>query len=102
MTDVTARKTRRRSRGEGSVYRNGNRWRGALTWINPDGSRERRVVSGTTAADARQKLDELRRQHRSGDVPSARLTVADYLGEWIERDRHNVRPSTWRGRESHV
>jgi phage-related protein len=62
MGNATARRTRRRSPGEGSVYRNGNRWRGALTWTNPDGSRERRVVSRTTAVETREKLDELRRQ----------------------------------------
>ena len=30
------------------------------------------------------------------------LTVGDYLAGWIERDRMRVRPSTWRGHESHV
>jgi integrase len=102
MGNATAPTRRRRSPGEGSVYRNGNRWRGALTWTNPDGSRERRLVSGATAVDARRKLDELRQHQQRGPVPSARLTVADYLAQWIERDRQNVRPSTWRSRESHV
>ena len=102
MGNATAPKRRHRSPGEGSVYRNGNRHRGALTWTNPDGTRERHVVSGATAGEARRKLDELREQARRGFVPSAHTTVGEYLAAWIERDRANVRPSTWRGRESHV
>ena len=102
MGNATAHKTRRRSPGEGSVYRNGNRWRGALTWTNPDGSRERRIVSGTSAKEARDKLDVLRREAQRGTVPTSRLTVAEFLGEWIEAERTKVQPSTWRGRETHV
>lgn len=95
-------RTRRRSPGEGSVYRNGNRWRGALTWTNPDGTRERRIVSGATAKEARENLDKLRTLAKAGPVPSARLTIGDYLAQWIEGERSKVRASTWRGRESHV
>jgi len=102
MGNVTAPTRRRRSAGEGSIYRNGNRWRGALTWTNPDGSRERRIVSGTTAKEAREKLDSLRQEARRGPVASGRLTVAEFLTEWIEAERTKVQPSTWRGREIHV
>lgn len=104
VADSTARRTRRRSPGEGSVYRAGTRWRGAITWTDPDGTRSRRVVHAATAAEARERLDALRRELRLGTLaPSGRsMTVADYLAAWIERDRARVRPSTWRGRESHV
>ena len=102
MRDATAPSRRRRSRGEGSVYRNGNRWRGALTWINPDGSRERHVVSGATSKEARDKLDVLRREAQRGKLPPARHTVAQFLAEWIVAERTKVEPSTWRGRETHV
>src|SRR4051812_25522520 len=102
MGDATAPSRRRRSRGEGSVYRNGNRWRGALTWINPDGTRERHVVSGATSKETREKLDVLRREAQRGKLPSARLTVAEFLTEWISAERTKVAASTWRGRETHV
>ena len=94
---------RRRSPGEGSVfpYRGGHR--GAIRWTDPDGTRHSRTVDGRTAAEARDKLDDLRRELRLGTLASGpALTVGDYLTGWIVRDRARVRPSTWRGREMHV
>ena len=97
-------RTRRRSAGEGSVYRTTDgRWRGAVTWTEPDGARHRRTVSGSTALEARTRLDELRRKLRLGTLAQApHGTLADYLIPWLERDRSRVRPSTWRSRELHV
>ena len=96
--------TRRRSAGEGSVYANGDRWRGAVTWTEPDGTRRRRVVTGRTSAEARDKLDALRRELRLGTLAPAgpTQTVGDYLATWIDRHRAGVRPSTWRTAESYV
>jgi len=100
----TSRTRRRRSAGEGSVYEIADgRWRGAITWTEPDGSRQRRTVSGRTSTEAREKLDQLRASLRLGALaPSRTGTLADYLSAWIERDRQRVRPSTWRSRELHV
>jgi len=80
------------------------RWRGAVTWTDADGTRGKRVVSGSTAADVRVKVDELRRTLRLGGMTTAagRVTLAQYLTEWIERDQGRVRPSTWQSREMHV
>lgn len=104
MAQSTARKVRRRSAGEGSVYRNGDRWRGAVTWTEPDGTRHRRTVTGRTSDEARDRLDTLRRELRLGTLApaGAALTVGEFLAGWIERDRMRVRASTWRGREMHV
>jgi len=99
------RRTRRRSAGEGSVYRSADgRWRGAVSWTETDGTRTRRVVSGSTALEVRGKVDELRRNLRLGGMAPAagRVTLAQYLTEWIERDQGRVRPSTWQSRETHV
>lgn len=103
MAKSIARNARRRSSGEGSVYRNGDRWRGAVTWTEPDGTHRRRIVSAPTSDEARAKLDTLRRDLRLGTLARAgsALTVGDYLAGWLERDRIRVRPGTWRGRESH-
>lgn len=96
-------KVRRRSAGEGSVYPYRDGHRGAITWTDPDGSRHRRTVTGRTADEARAKLDDLRRDLRLGTLTGGpSLTVADYLADWIVRDRTRVRPSTWRVREAHV
>ena len=105
MAESTATKTRRRSAGEGSVYEAPDgRWRGAVTWTEPDGKRSRRIVSAPTSALARDKLDDLRRELRLGTIAPAgkALTVADYLTSWLERDSARVRPATSRGRETHV
>jgi hypothetical protein len=103
MTKTTGR-SNRRSAGEGSVYPNDDRWRGAVTWTDPDGTQQRRTVSARTAAEARVRLDALRAQLRLGTLAPAgpTTTLADYLTDWIERDRIRVRPATWRSRETHV
>lgn len=100
----TSRSQRRRSPGEGSVYETSDgRWRGAVTWTEPDGLRHRRTVAGRTSAETREKLDHLRASLRIGALaPSGAGSVADYLSAWLERDRQRVRPSTWRARELHV
>lgn len=117
MAQSTALRTRRRSAGEGSVYRQGSRWRGTVTWTNADGSRSRRYVSAPTSTEARDKLDALRRELRLGTLAPAGPadTVGDYLAGsgrldddgrlvegWIARHRSHVRPSTWRTAESYV
>ena len=84
MPETTAPKVRRRSSGEGSVYENGDRWRGAVTWTDPAGTRHRRTVTGRSSADARAKFDDLRRDLRLGTLapagPAPTLTVGDYHG----------------------
>lgn len=104
MPKSTAPRNRRRSAGEGSVYRaKDGRWRGAVTWTDPDGSRQRRMVSGRTSEEARRKLDDLRRELRLGTLTSGpNLTTGEYLTGWLERHRMKVRPSTWRVHESAV
>jgi integrase len=95
---------RRRSAGEGSTYEQGGRWRGRVTWTNPDGTQGRRYVSGATQAEAREKLDELRRELRLGTIgqPGAPTTVGDYVTSWLERHKSHVRPSTYRTDEGYV
>jgi hypothetical protein len=104
MGKTTARSNRRRSAREGSVYQNGDRWRGAVTWTEADGTRRRRTVSARTSAEAREKLDRLRADLRLGTLaPSgSSVTVGEYLEGWIERHRARVRPSTWQTAEGYV
>jgi len=104
MASYSTTRTRRRSAGEGSVYEAADgRWRGAISWTEPDGSRHRRLVSARTSAVARARLDQLRAKLRVGALaPTGGGTVAEYLAGWLERDRQRVRYSSWRSRELHV
>lgn len=88
-------RSRRRANGEGSIYQDRGRWRGAATWTGPDGKRRRRVVSGTTQAEVRGKLAELTAQVDKGMAPAGRRTVAEYLPAWLEASRQRIRPATW-------
>jgi integrase len=71
----------RRGQGEEAVYRDGDRWRGAVSLgIGPDGRRIRKKVSGRTKAEVLARLRELRKRLDSGlPVPDGRLTVAAFL-----------------------
>lgn len=103
MTKDTPRKVRRGSPGLGAVYPYRGRFRGAVTWTEPDGRQRKRIVSGATRDEARAKLDEVRRELRLGTVaPDGLMTVADFLTTWIEDQRREVRPSTWRTSEMYV
>lgn len=75
----------RRGRGEDSVYRDGDRWRGVVSLgYGVDGRRIRKKVTAATKAEALQKLRELRTELDAGaPVPDDRLTVAAFLGRWV-------------------
>lgn len=96
---------RRRPRGEGSVYQaKDGRWRGALVVAAEDGTRRRVVVSGRTEDEARDRLDDVRRRARRdpGQTAKPSNTVEAFLTGWLERNRRQVRPSTWLSRKGHI
>ena len=82
---------------EGSVCRVGEAWRGAISWIEPDGLRHHRVVHGQTQAETRQKGDALRRElHVGAAFPRGRaLTSDEFLAESLGQHRARVKPFTW-------
>lgn len=75
-------------------------WVGRISLgYGPDGKRVRRAVYGRTQAEARGKLDQLRRQHDAGMMPTVgrEQTVGSFLPTWLEEvHRHRVRPTTYR------
>ena len=74
----------RRAYGEDSVYKDGDRWRGAISLgYNANGKRVRKKVSGRTRAEAVGKLRKLRQQVDGGTVPDDRLTVKAFLMRWL-------------------
>jgi integrase len=92
--------SKRRGHGEGSIYRRSSDglWVGAvnLGWRN--GRRVRRTVTAKTQREAVGKIANLRRQVESGGaIPPARLTVGEYLEEWVRTTLPGtVRPRTER------
>jgi integrase-like protein len=76
--------TRRRGSGEDSVYRDGDRWRGAVSLgYDEHDNRVRKKVSGRTRAEVTEKLRKLHQQVDSGVVPDDRLTVRAFLDRWL-------------------
>lgn len=74
----------RRGHHEDSIYRDGNRWRGAISLWGRDGKRLRKKVSGATRAEVAAKLRVIRQGLDQGlPVPNDRLTVAAFLDRWV-------------------
>lgn len=92
--------TRRRSRGEGSIFRRADgRWTGVVTGLNG----RRCYVYGRTRAEAARKLTDLTHRRDSGlPMPTGRHTVASFLGEWLQGQRSQLRPKSWRRHEEHI
>jgi integrase len=87
--------TRRRSNGEGSIYRRASDglWIGSLTI---DG-RQKPIASGKRRGDVADKLEEARRRLKADEpVKDARVTVALFVPDWIRKAlaASNRKPST--------
>jgi integrase len=83
----------RRSRGDGSVYKNHERncWMGVADLGLQNGKRVRRKVSAPTKTEARQRLAELLAQAgNGGTVPRADLTVRHVVDELLSNP-----PGSW-------
>lgn len=94
---------KRRADGEGSIYkRQDGVWTGSLTiGYNERGGQKRKVVYGRTQKEAREKLDEARRQMVTGTLSTTRLTIAEYLQErWLKDKAKSRRTNTIRLYES--
>ncbi|HEX2903441.1 MAG TPA: site-specific integrase [Jatrophihabitans sp.] len=98
----------RRSDGEGTDITKGSdgRWHAYLSvGTKPDGSRDRRHLSGRTRADVAAQLRQLQKQKETGLVPAPRqtLTVAEWLTHWLEHIAPaRVRPSTLHAYETYI
>ena len=86
---------RRRQRpGTGTARQRGNRWE---IRIFVDG--RRLSVYGATQEEAQRKADAAKQQRRrTGQAP----TVRDWLAEWLQLRRDQVRPQTWLSYEAHA
>jgi integrase len=79
--------TKRRARGEDSIYydRSRNRWAGTITvgW-KPDGRRDRIIVRGRTKTEVKDKLRTRRQELAAGIRTTAHYTVEQCLKDWLE------------------
>jgi integrase len=93
---------RRRPKGEGAIFETKDgRIKGRIFVTNPTtGGLVARYCSGRSRAEVSRKLDKLRRDAEGGNL--ATDTTAEYLTSWLDRDRHSVRPSSWRQREQYI
>lgn len=86
MGDPAAR-TRRRGRGEGSIYKDDakGRWYAAVSiGYGPDGKTWRRhKVSGRTRVEVASKLRELQAEQDSGAQPTRGYTVQRAVDDWL-------------------
>ncbi len=83
---MTGGRRQRRGWGEDAIYRDGDRWRGAISvGLTADGRRNRVKVSGDTKAEVIAKLKDVHRALDAGvESPTSRLTVGAYLDRWVE------------------
>ena len=79
--------TKRRARGEDSIYydRSRNRWAGTITvgW-KPDGRRDRIIVRGRTKTEVKDKLRTKHQELAAGIRTPAHYTVEQCLKDWLE------------------
>src|SRR5918995_818075 len=85
--------TKRRAKGEGSVYRRGD---GRVVGEYVDANAKRRYISGKTKTEVRQKLRNLLADRDEGIAyDSENLTVGSYLHRWLKAIKGSVRERIW-------
>ncbi|MGH9063501.1 MAG: site-specific integrase [Acidimicrobiales bacterium] len=86
--------TKRRGSGDGSIFKDGDRWVACVDLAGAGRRRVRRKRTARTYAEARSKLRELQEELRAGIDPG-RLNLGSYLQRWLERqDSSDKSPST--------
>lgn len=93
------RAPKKRRPGEGSVYRRGNRWTGAvdLGYVDgPGGKRRRRItVNGETAEEVAKSMRLVRARADVGlIIPDGQTSTADFLRSWLETKSGSIRATT--------
>lgn len=85
MTGGPVAETKRRGRGEDSIYRRASdgRWVGAIDMGMVDGKRVRKTVTATTKTEVAKRLKEVRASIDKGVLPS-RATTGEWLEWWLE------------------
>lgn len=85
---------KKRGHNEGSIYKDGNRWIGAISIKRPGEKRRRKKVSGRTRKEVAQKLDNLRRS-LDNQPAGVDQTLDQWLRAWLEGKRDALAPRTY-------
>jgi hypothetical protein len=97
--------TRRRGRGEGSIYRrkSDGRWLGLVTIEDSASGPTRKSVYGTSRAQVAAKLTALQGRVARGDVVVDEHTqLGAFLDDWLGMVKANREHATWAGYEQRV
>ena len=104
--------SKRRPRGDGTVYaRTRTRKDGtvAKTYVGQitvghrnDGKPKKETVYGKTKREVREKLKQLQREVDDGVYSSDRSTVSEYLAEWLQLKKLEVRTRTHKQYEDNI
>lgn len=87
---------KRRGHGEGSIYqRKDGRWAAAVDLGWTDGKRKRKTVYGKTQGEVVAEMRVLQRQQATGTVPDDRITVAEFLIDFLAGKKGTIRPGTY-------
>jgi integrase len=93
----------RRGRGEASIFQreSDGLWVGTVSLgYDGEGKRLRRTVYGNAKAEVQKKLDDLRAEARTGNLPEAgSLTVGQLLDRWLTADEQKSAVRTHEERE---
>lgn len=86
----------KRANGEGTISKRlDGTWEGKVSLgYDEEGKRKRKTVYGKTRQEVKGKLDALKRQITDGTFSDTKLTVKDYLGQWLTEKGREVKPQT--------
>jgi len=96
--------TKSRGNGEGTIYQDGNRWRGSITnGKKPDGSPNRIYFSGKSQKEVIRKKKELEASIQKGTyVEKTNTTFGAYLKTWLSKKKNKVSDKNFDTLEYHV
>jgi hypothetical protein len=97
--------TKRRGRGEGSIYRRGSdyRWVAVITAADGGGRLRRKSVYGSSRKAVADKLAGVQTDvHLGRGVPDDRKLLGPLLDEWLDMVKANRELSTWKSYEQRV
>lgn len=103
-TEENKQNTKTRGNGEGTIFKEGNRWRGIITvGLKPNGSLNRVYFSGKTKQEVTRKKKELEASIQNGTyVEKTNITYAAYLKTWLKKKKNKVSNKNFDTIEYHV